>query len=99
MSEYNTTTLANGLRIVTVPMPHLHSAELVLYLGVGGRHEQRREVVRPIPVHGRLELHDDPSAPAVEGGDVLGPPDRQDRAGRGRRPFWPAWPSSWLPSW
>ena len=30
-------TLANGLRVVAVPMPHLHSAEIALYLKVGGR--------------------------------------------------------------
>jgi predicted Zn-dependent peptidase len=32
-------TLDNGLRLVTVPMPHLHVAELVCYLAVGGRCE------------------------------------------------------------
>lgn len=30
-------TLPNGLRVVAVPMPHLHSAELALYIKVGGR--------------------------------------------------------------
>ncbi len=30
-------TLDNGLRVVCVEMPHLHSAELALYLKVGGR--------------------------------------------------------------
>lgn len=39
MNEYLSATLANGLRIVTVPMPHLHSAEMFCYVGVGGRHE------------------------------------------------------------
>lgn len=37
--EYFTETLANGLRVVTVEMPHLHSAEVVCYVGVGGRNE------------------------------------------------------------
>lgn len=31
--------LDNGLRVVTVEMPHLHSAELALYLKVGGRND------------------------------------------------------------
>jgi len=33
------TTLANGLRVVTVPLPHLHSAEVAVYLKVGGRND------------------------------------------------------------
>ncbi len=33
------TTLANGLRVVSVEMPHLHSAELAVYLKVGGRND------------------------------------------------------------
>jgi len=37
--DYTVDTLANGVRLVTVPMPHLHVAELVCYLAVGGRHE------------------------------------------------------------
>lgn len=39
MAEYNLDRLNNGLRLVTVPMAHLHSAEMVAYLAVGGRHE------------------------------------------------------------
>lgn len=39
MSDYFIDTLANGVRIVTVPMPQLHAAELVCYLSVGGRNE------------------------------------------------------------
>ncbi|HEY5673118.1 MAG TPA: pitrilysin family protein [Malonomonas sp.] len=39
MPEYTIDTLANGVRLVTVPMPHLHTAELVCYLAVGGRNE------------------------------------------------------------
>ncbi len=39
MSEYTVNTLANGVRLVTVPMPQLHAAELVCYLAVGGRNE------------------------------------------------------------
>lgn len=32
-------TMANGLRVVCVEMPHLHSAELAVYLKVGGRND------------------------------------------------------------
>ncbi len=32
-------TLTNGLRVVCVEMPHLHSAELAIYLKVGGRND------------------------------------------------------------
>lgn len=32
-------TLDNGLRVVCVEMPHLHSAELAIYLKVGGRND------------------------------------------------------------
>ena len=39
MSDYTIDTFANGVRLVTVPMPHLHTAELVCYLAVGGRNE------------------------------------------------------------
>ncbi len=39
MPEYYIDTLANGVRLVTVPMPHLHSAELVCTMAVGGRCE------------------------------------------------------------
>ncbi len=39
MPEYYVDSLANGVRVVTVPMPHLHSVELVCSLAVGGRCE------------------------------------------------------------
>ncbi|RLB70482.1 MAG: insulinase family protein [Deltaproteobacteria bacterium] len=39
MPEYFIDTLTNGVRLVTVPMPHLHSAELVCSMAVGGRCE------------------------------------------------------------
>ncbi|WP_305045257.1 M16 family metallopeptidase [Geoalkalibacter sp.] len=39
MSEYEKSTLANGLRVLSVPMPHLHSAEMMFFVGVGSRHE------------------------------------------------------------
>lgn len=37
MLETRSTHLENGLRVVTVTMPHLHSAEIAVYLKVGGR--------------------------------------------------------------
>ncbi len=38
-SEYLVDQLTNGVRVVTVPMPHLHAVELVCYVAVGGRCE------------------------------------------------------------
>jgi len=43
MSEYSCTTLDNGLRVISVPMPHHHSAEVLVYIGVGSRHETPRK--------------------------------------------------------
>ncbi|MCK5913865.1 MAG: insulinase family protein, partial [Desulfuromusa sp.] len=39
MPEYYIDMLTNGVRLVTVPMPHLHSTELVCSMAVGGRCE------------------------------------------------------------
>jgi len=39
MPEYFVDQLANGVRLVTVPMPHLHSTELICSMAVGGRCE------------------------------------------------------------
>ncbi len=39
MSEYFVDTLENGIRLVTVPMPHLHAAEVICYMAVGGQCE------------------------------------------------------------
>ncbi len=39
MPEFYKETLNNGLRLVTVAMPHLHSCEMVCYVGFGGRDE------------------------------------------------------------
>lgn len=36
------TRLANGLRVVTIETPRLHTASIALYAGVGARHETRR---------------------------------------------------------
>lgn len=36
---YELTTLDNGLRILTVAMPHVHSASVGFFLGVGSRYE------------------------------------------------------------
>lgn len=40
---YNRTTLANGLRIVTAPMPHTRSATVSYYVGAGSRYERDEE--------------------------------------------------------
>lgn len=39
MKEPCCTTLANGLKVVTVALPHLHSADVAVYLKVGGRND------------------------------------------------------------
>jgi predicted Zn-dependent peptidase len=39
MNEFHKSVLPNGLRIITVEMPHLHSTEMACYVGVGGRDE------------------------------------------------------------
>ena len=39
MKRPSCTTLANGLRVVTVELPHLHSADVAVYLKVGGRND------------------------------------------------------------
>lgn len=39
MINHTINTLNNGLRVVCVEMPHLHSAELAIYLKVGGRND------------------------------------------------------------
>ena len=39
--EYLCTTLDNGLRVVSVSMPHHSSCEVLVALGVGSRHESR----------------------------------------------------------
>jgi len=37
--SYHKTTLANGLRVIIVEMPHLHSLEISMYVKVGSRFE------------------------------------------------------------
>jgi len=41
MIACRSTILSNGLRVVAVEMPHLHSAEIAVYLKVGGRNDSR----------------------------------------------------------
>ncbi|MDY0398367.1 MAG: M16 family metallopeptidase [Desulfuromonas sp.] len=41
--DYLQHSLANGVRLVLVPAPHLHSVELVCYVGVGSRDETRAQ--------------------------------------------------------
>jgi len=43
MISCHTSRLPNGLRLVAVEMPHLHSAELAVYLKVGGRNDSREK--------------------------------------------------------
>jgi len=40
--QYTKTTLPNGLRVITSPMPGLESATVTIWVGVGSRHEQGR---------------------------------------------------------
>lgn len=37
------TTLTNGLRVIAVEMPHLHSAEVALYIRAGGRNDRHEK--------------------------------------------------------
>jgi len=39
MIKWDKAVLDNGLRVVTVVMPHLHTAEVAMYLKVGGRND------------------------------------------------------------
>lgn len=41
-NEWTTDELPNGLRVVTVPAPHLHAAMVVAYVRAGSRHETRQ---------------------------------------------------------
>ena len=43
ITEYLCDTLDNGLRVISVPMPHHHSAEVMIYIGVGSRYETARK--------------------------------------------------------
>jgi predicted Zn-dependent peptidase len=43
MPEYLCDTLNNGLRVISVPMPHHHSTEVMIYIGVGSRYETPRK--------------------------------------------------------
>ena len=39
MPEFHLERFPNGLRLLTIEMPHLHSAEMLCYVGVGSRNE------------------------------------------------------------
>lgn len=43
MIQCRKTTLANGLRVLAVEMPHLHSAEIAIYLKAGGRDDPQEK--------------------------------------------------------
>lgn len=38
-TAFHKTTLANGLRVLTAPMPHTHSVSISIYIGAGSRYE------------------------------------------------------------
>lgn len=40
---YQKSSLANGLRVITVPMPQVRSATVAIYIGTGSRYEKREE--------------------------------------------------------
>jgi len=40
---YEKTTLANGLRILTAPMPHTYSVAIAIYVGAGSRYEGKEQ--------------------------------------------------------
>ena len=37
--QHQISSLANGLRVISVPLPHLHSVELAVYIKVGARND------------------------------------------------------------
>ena len=41
--SYKKTTLPNGLRILTAPMPHTYSVSVGIYVGTGSRYERKEE--------------------------------------------------------
>src|SRR5947209_14234393 len=41
--NFNRVVLPNGLRIIHVPMPAMRSASIVVFVGVGSRHEVERD--------------------------------------------------------
>jgi predicted Zn-dependent peptidase len=43
MIKCKTSSLSNGLRLVAVEMPHLHSAEIAIYVKAGGRNDTREK--------------------------------------------------------
>ncbi len=40
--QYNKIVLKNGLRLITVPMPHVQSATVIIFVGAGSRFEKKR---------------------------------------------------------
>jgi predicted Zn-dependent peptidase len=42
-TNYSRTTLPNGLRLITAPMPHTRSVAVSVYVGAGSRYERRDE--------------------------------------------------------
>jgi len=44
MYTYSKEALPNGLRVIFIEMPHIHSAVLSAYIGVGSRYEEERQL-------------------------------------------------------
>src|SRR3989304_8974863 len=44
MYTYSKEALPNGLRVIFIEMPHIHSAVLSAYIGVGSRYEEERRL-------------------------------------------------------
>ena len=40
---YQKTVLDNGLRVITATMPHIHSASICIFIGVGSRYESKQK--------------------------------------------------------
>jgi len=44
MYTYNKETLPNGLRVIYIEMPHIHSVVMSAYIGVGSRYEEEKKL-------------------------------------------------------
>ena len=43
MYTYSKEILTNGLRVIYIEMPHIHSVVMSAYIGVGSRYEEERQ--------------------------------------------------------
>jgi len=44
MYTYSKETLPNGLRVIYIEMPHIHSVVMSAYIGVGSRYEEEKKL-------------------------------------------------------